>query len=100
MIACTEIMFSFFYTPETLPPMYNRWIMRMANNKDLVTALHAKYHGKVIYGVKSDILRDYCLKRNIDPSLADCMTRIPIPQWVLHPEDGNCTTKHIIRRWL
>ncbi len=69
ILSCTEIMYSWFYTPETLPPAYVTWITKMANmDLPLLEFLRLKRLGVIEYGKHSDTLTNYCMSYGIDPS--------------------------------
>ena len=50
------------------------------------------------YGERSDFLRDYCLKWNINPVDADFL-QSPISCRVVHPEDPHSCFGNVTRRW-
>ena len=71
-LSCAEIMYSWFYTPETLPPSYVKWITRLANmDTRLMDFLRAKRMGVIELGTRSSILDQYCVDNGLDPTLAD-----------------------------
>jgi len=70
--SCTEIMYSWFYTPETLPRAYVGWISKMANmDSRLLEFLREKRLGNIQYGSHSDVLAQYAIDHGFDPSAAD-----------------------------
>lgn len=76
-IACSEIMFDWFYYPKRLPAAYNHWITKMSClDQEMRQALHMVHHGTIVEGVKTDFLRDWCLQRNVDPREADFTKRV------------------------
>ena len=71
-ISCAEIMYSWFYTPETLPPTYVKWISKMADmDHRLLDFLKLKRLGYIEYGKHSDMLSTYCLDNGFNPSVGD-----------------------------
>lgn len=64
ILACTEIMSSWFFAPARLPRSYDNWISRMAAmDRRLLEALRMLRSGDFVYGKyteKSSILIKYC----------------------------------------
>ena len=87
-LSCFEIMQAWFWRPELLPKAYNKWITLMAEmDLRLLGALRGLHHGTLRYGVKSNVLRTYCIDNGLDPALGDLATHVPVPPVVVHPED-------------
>lgn len=71
-LSCTEIMYSWFFTPETLPPAYDRWITKLAAmDFRLMNYLRQKQQGNLPPGAHSDLLLSYALDNHLDPAIAD-----------------------------
>ena len=99
VISNFEIMFSWFYHPERLPPAYEFWISKMAElDPRIRLVLRAKYAGSVKYGERTDFLAEYCREHKLDPRCADFVTRKPIPRVVVHPTDTS-STMNVLRRF-
>lgn len=99
VISNFEIMFSWFYHPERLPPAYEFWISKMAELDPRIRGvLRAKYEGAVNYGERTDFLAAYCREHNLDPRCADFVACKPIPRIVVHPTDAS-STMNVLRRF-
>ncbi|KAG0172799.1 hypothetical protein DFQ30_009608 [Apophysomyces sp. BC1015] len=98
-VACTEIMFSWFYEPTRLPKSYAQWITKMADmNPRLLEALRAIRAKKWIYGKDTGmahLLHDYCVQLGLPPELGDPV-RGRIPCQIVHPGQ-TCETNGITR---
>ncbi|BGO96741.1 Para-aminobenzoate synthase, subunit I [Rhodotorula toruloides ATCC 204091] len=54
-LACWRIMFSFFYSPQKLPPGYSKWIMQLARlDPRLLQLLRFAREGRYVYGRDAD----------------------------------------------
>ena len=98
--ACSQIMYSWFYFPKTLPATYVKWITAMANmDLRLLSMLRKIRTGEARYGVRTDILREYLIDNNLLPELGDMVSHIPAPCCVVHPQDPHSCAKNAARRW-
>lgn len=99
VVSCTQIMWCWFYYPIYLQGLYATWITRMAHmDVALVQALHDLHHGKVKYGMKSNILRDYSLRHHLNPDKANLLHYVPMKY--VHPSAGNWTSMWLLRRFV
>ncbi|KAI9497490.1 hypothetical protein BDB00DRAFT_804708 [Zychaea mexicana] len=81
-VACTEIMFTWFYQPELLPRSYSLWITKMSEMDDrLLKALRAIRNREWIYGKDTglgDLLGDYAVGLGLPREMGNPMRgRIP-----------------------
>ncbi|KAJ2960487.1 hypothetical protein NQZ79_g4092 [Umbelopsis isabellina] len=78
VLACTEIMFSWFFAPTRLPRSYDNWISRMAAmDQRLLEALRMIRTGDFVYGnytEKSSLLIKYCEDIGLPISYGDPRT--------------------------
>ena len=96
--SCTEIMFSWFYHIDRLPPFYSKWITSMSEmHPSLLKLLHGYYHGTLQYGVKSDCLHGYCVAHDIDPVRGNLTTLVS--KDIVHPMDPDNCTGNVTRRF-
>jgi len=99
VFSCTEIMYSWFYTPETLPPAYVRWITRMASmDTRLLDYMRALREGRAMHGQHCDMLAQYCLDHGIDPAVGD-PAHGHLDCIMVHPLDPNHCTGNSWRRF-
>ncbi len=77
ILSAWEIIWSWFYYPQTLPKSYVKWITRMSEiDTDLLKFLRylkdgkVKYYQEVGYGLE-DELTPYCHRIGIDPEYGD-----------------------------
>ena len=99
VVSCTQIMWCWFYYPTYLQGLYATWITRMAHmDVDLVQALHDLHHGRVKYGIKSNILRNYSLRHHLNPDKANLLHYVPMKY--VHPSAGNWTSMWLLRRFV
>lgn len=75
-LACSRIMWCFFYKPGQLPRSYVKWIKSLANmDTRLIEALQAIYKGTWKYGqpaLDKDVrLEDMAMELNMDPCLGN-----------------------------
>ncbi|KAI8344343.1 hypothetical protein BC941DRAFT_408384 [Chlamydoabsidia padenii] len=86
-LACTEIMFSWFYEPSRLPKGYSMWITKMAQmDERLLWVLRSIKDGSWVYGKDTgmnDLLGNYCLDLGL-PYEAGVPARGRIPCRVVH----------------
>jgi len=75
--ACGQIMFAWFYHPETLPPSYDRWISLMANmDQGLRRALRDVHFHRVAYGTAPSLnsnISSYIQRHGFDSSNVSVM---------------------------
>ena len=97
ILSCTNIMWCWFYYPKSIEGIYRIWITKMAHmDADLVKALRYLHHGKVKYGRRSDILRQYSLRLGLDPTQANLLQFVP-QKYVTH---GYSTSMWLALRFL
>ena len=98
-LSCTEIMYSWFYTPETLPSAYVGWITRMAQMDTILLDLLRQFRvGTMSYGVHSNFLDEYARKYGYDPSDANPLHGF-IDCCLVHPLDPTSCSGNSFRRW-
>ncbi|KAI5818147.1 hypothetical protein BZA77DRAFT_307477 [Pyronema omphalodes] len=99
------VMHGWFYTPEKLPPSYNRQLITLADvDERLIMALRRIYYGEFIYGVENGqapLLGEYAKDLNLPYEWGDPVKHIPIPCAVVHGRmfTSNCEV-NAIRRFL
>ncbi len=70
--SCYVIMMAWYFSPTSLPPLYERFISRMSEiSPHMLNYLRAVSRGQVQYGVHSTIFDEYCKEIGKDPSFAD-----------------------------
>lgn len=97
-LSCAEIMYSWFFTPETLPPAYDRWITRLADmDPRIMKYLRQRRAGTVNLGEHSDTLLSYALDNHLDPALADPRNGF-LDCVVNHPDCGSHCSMNSYKR--
>ncbi|KAI8981671.1 hypothetical protein BDF20DRAFT_862618 [Mycotypha africana] len=78
MLACAEIMYTWFYRPQKLPRSYARWITDMAGIDERLKAfLRMVKHNEIVYGKDtglSHFLYNYCDELKLPRSFGDPLT--------------------------
>lgn len=103
--SCTEIMYAWFYHPDSLPSAYNQWIHKLSGmDSILLTVLRHMRIGRIKYGQSSGsldgLLDNYCCKHGIDPALGDWRQGF-ISCRVVHPHSTTAwCLENVIKRWL
>ncbi|KAI3634315.1 hypothetical protein MIR68_007919 [Amoeboaphelidium protococcarum] len=75
ILSVTEIMYSWFYYPESLPPSYRSFISKFAEiDFDLLKLLRAFKEGQVWYGHNKlpSYLQDFYQRTGVTPAKDDC----------------------------
>ena len=73
-LSCLEIMYSWFFTPETLPREYVSWISRLADmDHRLLNYLRAFRRGEVTYGRENTILVKYCVDHHLPAHMGNSL---------------------------
>jgi len=99
-LSCLEIMYSWFYTPETLPREYVGWISRMANmDQRLIEFLRAYREGRIRYGVHNDMLDAYCRDNHLPTHMGDTLYGF-LSCEIVHPHDPYSCLGNARTRWV
>ena len=102
ILCCWEIMYSWFYHPDSLPKSYNHWIFWMSElDPAFLQFLRNMKSRKLQYGTETgfgleDLLKEYAEMLKIDPILANPRYGFIECETVLHPNQ-TCSTHAMFR---
>ncbi|TVY51107.1 hypothetical protein LCER1_G005866 [Lachnellula cervina] len=102
--SCALIMWAWIYTPDRLPPSYNKWIKSAAAvDQRLLTALRRVRFGEMKYGLETGqahVLQGMCKDYNLPLDYGDPVKSIPFPCEIVHMGVGKSCEKHALSRWV
>ena len=102
--SCALIMWAWVYTPDRLPPSYNKWIKSAAAvDQRLLTALRRVRFGEIKYGLETGqahVLQGMCKDYNLPLDYGDPVKSIPYPCEIVHMGVGKSCEKHALSRWV
>ncbi|KAI9294534.1 hypothetical protein K502DRAFT_253639 [Neoconidiobolus thromboides FSU 785] len=94
------VMINWFYNPTTLPNSFVRWINSFAEiDSRLLDYLRGLEFNMIKEGQHSDILKDYCESKSINPTSGDPYYGL-LSCNLLHPLTGNNCQQHIYYRFI
>eukprot|EP01080_Neovahlkampfia_damariscottae_P000244 gene244-4490_t len=98
IVSCYEIMSSWVYYPKALPKSYNKWITSMAEIEPVFLKIVRlqKDGGWNIWKDSTDVAKEYCLSKGIDPKLANPIFGPVACNKVIHP--GISCPQHTLDR--
>ncbi|KAM0516699.1 hypothetical protein ACHAPE_005333 [Trichoderma viride] len=98
------IMWAWFYSPDSLPRSYNKWITSAASvDLRLIEALRRCRTGELIYGKETGqapLLTSMCEDYDLPTEWGDPVTKIPFPCGLVHMGCGQSCEYHAISRFL
>ncbi|KAL7902545.1 hypothetical protein HDV63DRAFT_21903 [Trichoderma sp. SZMC 28014] len=98
------IMWAWFYSPDSLPRSYNKWITSAASvDLRLIEALRRCRNGELIYGKETGqapLLTSVCEDYGLPKEWGDPVTEIPFPCDLVHMGCGPSCEYHAISRFL
>ncbi|EHK49015.1 uncharacterized protein TrAtP1_000401 [Trichoderma atroviride] len=98
------IMWAWFYSPDSLPRSYNKWITSAASvDLRLIEALRRCRNGELIYGKETGqapLLTAMCEDYGLPTEWGDPVTEIPFPCGLVHMGCGPSCEYHAISRFL
>lgn len=95
IVSCSFIMFSWFYRPHSLPPLYRKWITSAANmDQEIIDALKYLRDGSLVYGEhceNEDVLKTYCERHKVDIKNGSLIINQPLLCTTVHAfKTDNC----------
>lgn len=98
------IMWAWFYSPDSLPRSYNKWITSAASvDLRLIEALRRCRNGELVYGKETGqapLLTAMCEDYGLPTEWGDPVTEIPFPCDLVHMGCGSSCEYHAISRFL
>ncbi|KAM0463597.1 hypothetical protein ACHAPV_002135 [Trichoderma viride] len=98
------IMWAWFYSPDSLPRSYNKWITSAASvDLRLIEALRRCRNGELTYGKETGqapLLTAMCEDYGLPTKWGDPVTEIPFPCDIVHMGCGPSCEHHAISRFL
>jgi len=102
-LSSSLIMWSWFYSPSSLPSAYNTWISSAANiDIRLIEALRQCRYGNFVYGKDTGfapLLQSMCKDLKYPPQWGDPAKTIPIPCELYHSGSGPSCEWHALERF-
>ena len=99
-LSCLEIMYSWFFTPETMPREYVSWISRLANmDHRLLEFLRRCREGKCEYGKEDLFLVPYVRDHGLPDHAANTLYGF-IDCQVVHPHEPHSCWGNASGRWV
>ncbi|KAL7795242.1 hypothetical protein V8C37DRAFT_374940 [Trichoderma ceciliae] len=98
------IMWAWFYSPDSLPRSYNKWITSAASvDLRLIEALRRCRNGELVYGKETGqapLLGSMCEDYGLPTKWGDPVKEIPFPCDIVHMGCGSSCEYHAMSRFL
>ncbi|KAH6610215.1 integral membrane [Trichoderma cornu-damae] len=98
------IMWAWFYSPDSLPRSYNKWITSAASvDLRLIEALRRCRNGELVYGKETGqapLLGSVCEDYGLPTEWGDPVKKIPFPCDIVHMGCGSSCEYHAMSRFL